>query len=363
MNNCNITKRPGMKKHLSKHEIIELVLREDRGQNLNHIRECDICKTEYESLLSLIRTSDNTGIVPSDQLEYRILRTYRGIKENKTQSSVFTFPLTRIIASAAAVIIIILSSILYLSYKGQENQAVQISINDTYEASDNKSSVVKETVINEGSVVSTEDKKGTVLLFKEYFTIKLAENTTLKIERALMNKGLNKYDFAFNLEAGSISADFSHNTSEMLYSFRTRDAYIHSAGTEFLLTVLKDGTRLDLIKGELTILSLTSGDELTAGAGYSYIIASSIRTEKTGKAGITAVKEEKENKAKDKSGKDSGKQENKINEVKEESTGNESDAGKNESVREARSEIKAAQKEIRNLKKETRALKRAKKDK
>lgn len=70
-----------MKKHPKKKHIINTALKTEsinKGRRkfiLAHIKDCNECTKQYEAIKSLLKPSNNISIIPSDNLEHRVLKS------------------------------------------------------------------------------------------------------------------------------------------------------------------------------------------------------------------------------------------------------------------------------------------------
>lgn len=272
-----------MRGHPDKKTIIKAILSEDENYSdiLLHVSECEECRRRFNAIGAVLKSSDNSKIISSDDLEKRVVRSFQRIKHEETQKkSIFLFKnnfLKPLIVSVAMFFIVLSSFIIFKDQTGNGLKGVQAVLSSV------KGTVTIDGVNAEpgaaliiGSVIKTDDQSIAEITFNKQFRIELAGSTIFSVEKTAFNENQNKYIFSFNLEKGTIYSEFYHNNRHMEYSFNTPDAVVYSIGTKFLLSAAEEKTDLFLTEGTLKIRSISSGEEIRSTDGKKYSIGSKI---------------------------------------------------------------------------------------
>jgi hypothetical protein len=287
-----------MKRHPDKKDILKTVLKisdeSRRNSVLTHISKCSPCRRRYEFITSLLSSSDNSAITPTDRPYLRILDSLNEIEKDKKHVSAepvshFSTILKPAIFVAASVLVII-TAIVAIRYSGiysTEDLTITCrSIRGTLHL--NNEIARPQSDITEGSILRTDKNAIAEIRYSNLMKIIVSEKTVLEVERA-QQKRKKTINLAFNLSEGVVHSLFSQRGVKIDYSFVTPKAEIHSIGTEFLLNASRDRTIVILTRGSLYIKSSVSGKEVKSTEGKEYIITSSIEEKKIDAEGIRAI--------------------------------------------------------------------------
>ncbi len=258
---------------------------------LEHINGCELCAKKYNAIISMLQPSDNSNLHPSDQLESKILRSYRLLQNDKKSESLFSSDsinkFLKPVAYYAAAVIIIFSAIFYLSDKTDDDYAAfRLSYKSIAGISKINDSIPEKNLIEQNSTINVMPDSRAEIYHKNLFSIRLAGDTVFNVDDCKQNTNLNAYRLNFSLADGKLNASFLHGGPALNYTFNTPHAVIKSIGTEFSLQVVNEETRLILMNGKVKIQSNYSGEEITASKGKKYVVPESgkiTETEHTGK--------------------------------------------------------------------------------
>lgn len=276
-----------MKRHPHKRDILDAALKisdESRMSSIQaHLPRCRPCRERYEIITTLLSSSDNRAVAPTDKPYQRLIDSLREIEKGEKQ--ILTEPkqhtrrlLKPAIAIAASALVIIIAA---LAIRYSETYAPE-SLPITFEKHrgtvyiDNTTAYPR-SVIGEGSILRTEDEAIAAVSYHDLIKIMLAGNSTLKIKKAEYHGGKDTFRLAFDLRQGTLYSSFSHRGVKIDYSFQTPKARIQAIGTEFLLQTSEDKTILIVTRGIVYIKSTVSGEEVKSTEGKKYIITSSIQ--------------------------------------------------------------------------------------
>ncbi len=268
-----------MRGHPDKKTIIKALLSENESNSdvLLHVSECEKCRSRALSIRAVLESSDNTTITASDNLENRIVQSFRRIKDEDARGRVNFLLNKQLFKPAfafAALFFIALSS--FIIFKSQ-NGGVPVAVSNAKGiVTINGENAERGAELTTGSEIKTGNQSIAEITFDNQFRIELAKDTSLSVEKTMFNKSQNKLIFSFSLKKGKIYSEFYHNSQQMEYSFKTPDAVIHSIGTKFLLSVSEGKTELFLTEGSVKIQSTVSGEEMLSTEGKKFIIAGKI---------------------------------------------------------------------------------------
>ena len=245
---------------------------------LEHLKGCDSCAKKYKAITLMLQPSDNSSLYPSDQLESKILRSYRLLQSDKKTESRFSSGLLKpvVYSTAAAAVIIIFSLILNLPDRADDDYTdFVLSYKTIAGKSEINNEVPEDNLIEQNSTINVMPGGSAEIYYKNLFSIKLAAETVFDVNDCKQNTSLNAYRLNFSLAGGRLNARFLHGGPALNYTFETPHAVIKSIGTAFTLQVVNEETRLILMDGKVKIQSNYSGEEITATKGKKYTIPES----------------------------------------------------------------------------------------
>jgi len=281
-------------KHIKKVVLIKTALGINTGNNdyfIEHIKNCASCSKKYENIRMLLAPSDNSEMAPSNNLESRILRSYREINRlNKAPSRVSgirTGFLPGPVLAAAAAVVIIAGALLVKPFFMPDATAEIILTKFRGSVTADGRAALTGTKILSGGAVMTEKGSYAEIRFKDSFRIVLNEETLLRIIRAETGPR-DTLIFDFHIERGSVYSKFIHG-GKTAYSFTTPEAVVHSIGTEFVLGT-SGKTTLILTEGNVRVRKKESPVDMDCGPEKKYIIDGSIKSAPLGRDDIMLVK-------------------------------------------------------------------------
>lgn len=266
-----------MKKHLTNSEIISFLSDKMPDEVALHLKTCAECR-EKSDFYSRILKPSRGKIAPSSSMEKRILDSYDIIINSEKRSSIFqglSRNLIFRISAAAAVIVVIASASLFLMRKSASYIEGKISLSATglrgRVLADNR---VKKApfMIKDGSVIKTGERSSVDLAFEEKFSVRIDQNSIVKIDRASFDKKNGIFDFVMNVRSGSVTSVNSDPSSAKIV-FLTPNARVRPEGASFLLTVSSQKTVVSPSGGSMKIVSLDTGKEILSKNG-KYIVTS-----------------------------------------------------------------------------------------
>jgi len=268
-----------MRGHPDKKTIIKAILSEDESKSevLLHVSECEKCRSRTMSIRAVLESSDNSTIAASDDLEKRIVRSFRKIQGEDVRSRVNFLSIKKLFKPALAVAVLFFVALSSFIIFKSPNGGVPVAVSNAKGiVTINGENAEQGAELTTGSEIKTGNQSIAEITFNNQFRIELAKGTSLLIIKTIFDEKQNKYIFSFSLKKGKIYSEFYHSSRHMEYSFKTPDAVIYSIGTKFLLSAAEKKTDLFLTEGTLKIRSISSGEEIRSTDGKKYSIAAKI---------------------------------------------------------------------------------------
>ncbi|PKL37288.1 MAG: hypothetical protein CVV44_16790 [Spirochaetae bacterium HGW-Spirochaetae-1] len=291
-----------MRKHPKKNDIynaaLGLITGDKLQEVLNHISSCQDCAKKYEAHLALIKPSDNSTVMPSEQVERRLIQSYRSMQKPVKRALPDRL---RPLALGVAASIMFMFGIYFSLFRDGRDETIDITavkISGSFMINETKAA--QGAAIKAGSSLETARESRSEIGLQETFSIAMAPQSRLEVDEARYDRKSERKIFSFLLNRGTVYARFRHNESGLEYSFHTQQALIHSIGTQFLLQAEEKATTVLLTEGRLKITSMETGETIELTEGNRCVITSTMRTDAITEADrneILALTREFENRA------------------------------------------------------------------
>ena len=271
-----------MKNHPDKKEIIRAASGLIENSAIReHIGTCPDCLKYFQDLSSVLSPSDNSHISVSDDVEHRIVNSYRNIKlHTGNAAEKFTGLFKPALASLAIIAVAAASIMVYSIYYKDEQK--RISYKKLYGDSYINNVRVNDTLISSGDRIVTKSESSSRLEIGEIFLINIYSDSEIEIEKSLFLKKEKQVVFNFKIISGTFHAKFEKQ-SDLYYSFTTEFAKIESIGTEFIIKHTKEETTVIVSEGSLLITALRTAERKIAVMDKIYIIKNNIEVNDAGR--------------------------------------------------------------------------------
>jgi|GEM_PF-2137064 len=270
-----------MRKHPKKNDIYNAALGLITGDKLqgvmNHISSCQDCAKKYETHLALLKPSDNSTVTPSEQVERRLIHSYRSMQ--KPGKKALPDRLRPLALGAAASVIVMFGIYLSLFRDGREDAIDMTAVRISGSFMINETTAARGATLTTGSSLETAHESRAEIGLRETFSIFMAPQSRLEVDEARYDRKSEHKIFSFLLDQGTVFARFRHNESGLEYSFQTQQALIHSIGTQFLLQAEEKATTVLLTEGRLKITSMETGETIELTEGNRCVITSTMQTD------------------------------------------------------------------------------------
>jgi len=272
-----------MKRHLNKKNIISMLensLPEKKNRKLNnHINECKSCREKYENARLIFTSSDNSLILPPENIEKEIIHYIRSLKiheASKTEKNRLSFILKPALITAALFLVVSISFILNRTPE-ELYSPVNLTVSKfSGEFSVNSKKIKSPAQLKKGDILQTAKASSMLVKLDSLMSIRIMPDSEIKISESKYSEKNNHYLFAFDLKNGRIHSIFNHKGITLDYSYNTAFARIESTGTEFLITAKKKYSQIVLKNGTIEITSLKTGKSLLTSKPGIYTVTSKI---------------------------------------------------------------------------------------
>lgn len=270
-------KKDKQRRHLTRLEVLRLMadLTDERETDAarEHLAACDECRIKTERLRKALEPRWDASTAPSPRVKERLIAE---IRERQTISSRAPFPLARLaLASAAAVILVVTSFLIYRAVAPLQTQPAPLQVSAGGGVTINGAPCASGMDLAAGDTIVTGG--GSAMLRRgNRVEILVDQGTELTVTRALAESRSGALDFAFTLTKGALVCRSHHGTPRLAYAFDSPHARVESRGTEFLLEATAESTALIVREGSVMIRSKLSGVAETASEGKAYRVAERI---------------------------------------------------------------------------------------
>ena len=248
-----------------------------------HMMECSRCAAVSRAVAAIVRPAGKMLVLksPSAAVRSRVLSYYdQALERKRVYSLTERLRSPKVRLAAAAFISAILALSVFFALAPVEHNAKIRAMKVSGIVKSGKHVVTKGRSLVPGSHVETGRDSQVALASGDMMKLKAGEQTSLLIKSAHKEKDTGKTVFGVVVEKGTLSAQFDQSKN-LEYTLQTPHATIMSKGSEIVVKVDTDRTRL-LMKSGSAVVSSSSGNNITAEQGDAYTILPALSMNTTG---------------------------------------------------------------------------------
>lgn len=277
-----------MKGHFTRKELIELVAGTAGARLLGewerHGKECPRCREKYDRYASLVKPRYRDVPFRQGDVKARITARWEAINadDGNSPGKETARPRKRPLVPAFVLgaFVVLFALFLYI-WKGPdfsgERGVVSLSVLQGNVLVDGNV-LTGRTSVAGGSSIILGNGAGAELAITGSFRILLKGDTSFHVLTAQVSPQGKPGRMEFELRKGELVSEFPHGKEHISYSYTTPQCRIESLGTKFILTAGIEETALVMYDGEVRLISLQTGEQITARSGRSYRVGRSIST-------------------------------------------------------------------------------------
>ncbi len=257
-----------------------------------HLQSCNTCKKTFNEIEQLLQKNNNTAIEPSIYTDQKIqLAIRKNFKEETTAHPPKKPLLFKYIAGFATLTILLISMTMMEPQKSPNVSIVNIKHIKGRLIVNNSNARIKDELLTQTTLTTAKNSKAQIV-FKDFSTITIAENSKLEINNQQSSNTSKKHSWksAIKLICGSIYCTFRHKNINIDFSLKTKFATIDTIGTEFLLQATKKQSNLILTEGKIRVTTKSTQQLIHSNKYNKYIIAKNITSDTLSNSDKNSIK-------------------------------------------------------------------------